>query len=524
MSNQSRTRQQSYAVSRHVAVHQLSPKRYALWNALFPSVLVVDVDTWHLIRARPSSIRKLSRSSRDELLRRRIIFQGDADPYEAEFFASAEAALARLDKRADEFYRERRPYRTLALVNSGCNLGCPYCVSYKGDSFRTQAARVADKGEARIEAVKSVIDQFMQSKLRHGDDTATLAFNGGEILLRWSVIEPLIRYTRTTYPSIHLYCDMNTNATLISDEIARALNELGVHINVSIDGYREAHNATRRYHVAGRTSFDDVIDGINRYNEHNSDDHQVKGFQGTIEDVDAFEFEKFFAMSEMGFEVARLAPNLLDKPEEYGERAATWEATMVVASQTRDITTSDTQFQHLSKLLEREPVGFAFHCNGLQGVAAGILTLNIDSMQLSQMCSFSSPGAVPLSDLQYDIYNPELWQKARQYIVDRIEMLRSDCAGCSVLGACQGACVHNGLTLGNRRNPASCQYQRQMWHHVVEYAFDGTLRAEPRRVASNAPVESANGQRHSCLNVAEPKSMALDSREGKRVWTLTPVS
>jgi radical SAM protein with 4Fe4S-binding SPASM domain len=100
-------------------------------------------------------------------------------------------------------------------------------------------------------------------------------------------------------------------------------------------------------------------------------------------------------------------------------------------------------------------------------------------MQLSQMCSFVSPGALPAATTNYDIYHPSLWLATRQYIVNRMEMLRTACRGCDVLGMCQGGCVYTGLDVHNKLNPSGCNYQRALFRHVIDYAHSGEVRSMP---------------------------------------------
>ncbi len=185
--------------------------------------------------------------------------------------------------------------------------------------------------------------------------------------------------------------------------------------------------------------------GISLYNAQAPKDRVLNSFQGTIEDVEGFDPAGFQRMAEEGFSSARLAPNLLDAPARKGVTAAKWEADLAVATQKEAISLAGTYFHKILKKMGRRPKGFAPHCNGLSGNLR-FLTLNIDSMQLSQMCSFVSPASMTMSDLAYNIYSPALWEATYQYMRDRVEMLKNQCAGCSVLGMCQGACVYPRAT------------------------------------------------------------------------------
>lgn len=466
----------NYCMSRHVQTYELEDGNFAVWNSLFPSVTIVNSETLDTLERLPSTSDDLSSDDKDSLVSKRLIFEGSADhdPYEREFFATADAALAETDQAAREFYSQKKSFLSLYLVNSGCNLGCGYCVSYAGDAHRTDAARMADRGDDRRDRVLDVVDQYVRRRAEL-NEPANFAFNGGEILLRWPMIKDALQYTRDRYPHVPVHAEMNTNATLITDEIAQDLNRFGVKIHVSVDGYKKNHDNTRVYH-GGSASFDRVIAGIQTYNRHNPT-RALDGVQGTIEDVEGFDASEFAKTSQFGFKASRLEPNLLAARPEKGVKAAQWEAQLVLDTQDGPVMLVNTHFNKLCRLLGKAPTGFSYNCNGLSGARARILTLNIDSMQLSLMCSFVSPTAVPLSATGNDIYHPVIWEAARNYIVQRIEMLRQDCSGCDVLGACQGACVLNGLDLANKTNPASCSYQRASWRHAIDYSHSGRVRA-----------------------------------------------
>ena len=464
-----------YRLSQHFQSYRLADGSFAVWNSLFPSVAVVSSQALQQLTRLPAGSEELSPEDKDWLLAKRLAFQGASskDPYEAEFFATAETALAETDEAARVFYSQRQSFLSLYLVNSGCNLGCGYCVSYAGDAHRTEAARMAERSDDRRRRVLDVVDQYIRRRVEF-DEPANFAFNGGEILLRWPMIKEVLGYVRERYPGVPVHADMNTNATLITDEIAADLNRFGVKIHVSVDGYKENHDKTRVYH-GGNASFDRVIAGIRAYNHHNPAG-PLDSVQGTIEDVESFDTAKFSQTARFGFKASRLEPNLLGAPPVKGVTAAQWEAQLVVDTQDGPVMLVNTHFNKMCRQLGESPSGFSYNCNGLSGAKGRILTLNIDSMQLSLMCSFVSPAAVPLSSVGNDIYSPMVWKAARNYIVRRIEMLRGSCSGCDVLGSCQGACVLNGLDLANRINPASCSYQRASWRHAIDYSHDGHVR------------------------------------------------
>jgi radical SAM protein with 4Fe4S-binding SPASM domain len=506
----------TYRLSRHIVAHTLADGSRAIWNSVFPNVRVIDGEAWGHLKGLPETRHRFTSAELKRLLRARIVFCGDTDPYEAQFFGSVEKAIANIDEVAERFYRERLPYNSLGIVNSGCNLGCSYCVSYYGDEFRTDAARQADKGEARFDAVFNIIDQYLEAKRRHGSRRARLNFNGGEILLRWPLLDRIFDYISTKYPEFRIQAKMNTNATLLTDEIAHKLAKYRVRVSVSVDGYERAHEKTRHYHTGGG-SFERVLSGLKRYRSVSG--QAMDGFQGTIEDVTNFDEAEMYKMSVHGFDHARLEPNLLHSPEAKGPEAAFWEASLVAASQNKPVTLVNTAFERVLGRMKKGENGFKFNCGGLMGLHPGILNINVDSMQISQMCSFVSPAAVPLSSVGYDIYNPALWTRTRAYILQRLDMLRNACAGCDVQGTCQGSCIYSGLDLNNRMNPAACGFQRAMWRHAIDFAYSGSVRRlSPEEVQSHRLLPASPPNPEPTSRCGSPPPPAP---EGKRVWTIT---
>jgi len=508
-----------YRMSRHAQFYELADGAYASWNSLFPVVTILDSQTVAQLQALPNADSSLSTQTLKSLRRVKLVYRGDADPFEREFFRSAERALAAMDADAAHFYGDRVPYDQIHIVNSGCNLGCSYCVSYYGDEHRKSGAMVADRGSAREQAIVNVLDQLLTRKRECGHKLFSIGFNGGEILLRWPLIERLLDHVTTTYPEFTVDVHMNTNATLMTKEIAAKLAAYKTDVHVSIDGYESAHNRTRHYHTGGG-SFDRVMAGVNNYREASHEPNTLKGFQGTIEDIDDFDDAALFAMTEHGFGSARLAPNLLKKNGAHGRKAALWEAQLAVKSQTQDLDVGQTHLHRILRVMDGTK-GFRPHCGGLSGLRTRTLVLNIDSMQASQLCSFSSPGAVALVDAAYDIYNPALWQATRSYIASRIEMLRTACSGCDVLGSCQGSCVYNGMDVNNVLNPAGCAYQRSMFRHAIDYRHSGFVRPLADQVDDSVePVAQPEDCGSGCSDV--PLHGPADEA-GKRTWRLTQV-
>ena len=521
-----------YRLSRHAHEYELEDGQLAVWNAFWPKVTVMSQAAWRALDELPANRAAWPAEALQGLLDARIVYTGAEDPYERQFFETADRWLARIDRDAAEFYEQGAVYRDLVLVNSGCNLGCSYCVSYYGDDARETAKRDAPRGQVREAAVMHLLEQFLSSVRNAGPpDNGTeydceISFNGGEILLRWDTVKRVMEYADEEYADLKVKYGMNTNATLLTPEIAEVLAAHGARVSVSIDGYKELHDKSRVYHGGGGT-FDRVIEGVENYR--NASGEPMYGYQGTIENIDDFDAEKFFKMEDHGFASARLAPNVLDHGEnpQRGRDAAHWEARLVIESQGRRMVVGSTEFEkRVEKVAAGEPTGFRANCGGLDGTTTRALTVNMDSMQAGQLCSFSSPATTAMGTADLRLDHEAVWAGTRRYLVERLDVVKNTCTGCSVVGVCQGGCVYTALDVHNRKNPAGCAYQRALWRHAIAFHETGRVRkltsseedAMSLRVAAAQAAETAaGGADKTCAPGSAATPVGLTAADGRTI-------
>ena len=129
-----------------------------------------------------------------------------------------------------------------------CNFDCIYC-------FRSPSgAREMDNHT--LELTLRFIQRYCED---HGLTRIGLQMWGGEPLLALDKIRSIARFFQNT--GIRAAIDIETNASLITTEIAKELYELGVHVGVSIDGPPDIQNRQRRLY-SGKGSAELVEKGI----------------------------------------------------------------------------------------------------------------------------------------------------------------------------------------------------------------------------------------------------------------------
>lgn len=133
----------------------------------------------------------------------------------------------------------------LALsVTADCNLRCRYCYARGGESRDSMSWSVARR------AVDVMAESFKSSKIQ---------FTGGEPLLNLTLIERTVDYLGDL--GLDIPCQVQTNATLINDDVAARLLSLKIGIGVSLDGPPSVNDLLRPF-PDGRGSTRSTLNGI----------------------------------------------------------------------------------------------------------------------------------------------------------------------------------------------------------------------------------------------------------------------
>ena len=127
---------------------------------------------------------------------------------------------------------------TLHLTNR-CNLACRYCYAARGQTDMTF--------ETAVKAIR---------QCAKGSNCGIIFF-GGEPLLRRDLIREVIGWCERTEPRRFHY-KVTTNGTLLDDSFFDEADRLRLHVALSHDGVREAHDC-QRVGMAGDGTFDALL-------------------------------------------------------------------------------------------------------------------------------------------------------------------------------------------------------------------------------------------------------------------------
>ena len=206
-------------------------------------------------------------------------------------------------------------------VSEDCNLACDYCYY----------SRIGGKIEGKIKRIdgdvlKKFIGEYME--LSHG--VAAFVWQGGEPLLAGLDFFRDVTALQAKYAPPHTLISnaVQTNATLLTDEMARFFKRYNFLLGVSVDGPREIHNA-RRVSRSGHGSFDRVMKGIQLLRKYGVDFNIItvlhKGNVNRAADLmeffqaEAFQYLQFIPGMDFLAQQPGKPPRYLISAEEYAE-------------------------------------------------------------------------------------------------------------------------------------------------------------------------------------------------------------
>ena len=137
-----------------------------------------------------------------------------------------------------------------------CNMRCSYCFS------------IHDKVKLNDDIVIKSVDYFMDTLRMNSKKRGMIRFFGGEPLLFFDLVKLSIDKANELASKyrIKLSYILNTNGTIISDDIVKVVRENNVSLSISLDGIGPVHDSKRKM-VSGKGSFDIIDRNIDKFLE-----------------------------------------------------------------------------------------------------------------------------------------------------------------------------------------------------------------------------------------------------------------
>jgi uncharacterized protein len=158
------------------------------------------------------------------------------------------------------------PFRQFLLkLHSRCNLACTYCYMYTmADQSWRHRPRMMSPG-----LVSVIAERIAEHARTHSLESVRIIFHGGEPLLSGAgpLVDAFRKIRGAVDARVGVQGAVQTNGTLLNENILAVLESLGIRVGVSLDGTLRSHDRAR-YYRAGRGSYGDVARGLDLLADH----------------------------------------------------------------------------------------------------------------------------------------------------------------------------------------------------------------------------------------------------------------
>lgn len=346
------------------------------------------------------------------------------------------------------------------VMTTKCNLECDYCLIRKNLKNRCCSSE-----HLSLENAKKVIDAFSKYCIQSKPHKRSILLYGGEPLLNLDCLKFVINYIRKLENkslfngSVEIV--LETNGTLVDNEIAEELKNNNVFSIVSIDGIKEVHDKYRKNHSL-EGSWEKAISGYKLLKKH--------GVNSVISSVysEAFSKERFKCIDFLANELktGSIGLNLYHVIEK--KHFEHKETLNLISKYTEIYDYSLNKGLHVEHIMRR------------------IRPLINKKIRLID-CEACGHRIVSNEKAQFGICEGFLGNNHYYSNIDSLKKLKADptflswaqrtpltikeCQGCVAQGVCGGGCVYNAITL-NKDIYAPDPYICSAAKHLVKWAID----------------------------------------------------
>ncbi len=212
------------------------------------------------------------------------------------------------------------------ILSERCNLSCKYCFVGENSQRHELMSRDDMTEETAEKAIGFFIRQLELADTDYSEFKSQLIFFGGEPLINYKVLVYVARRInelRVVHPVLEsTQMTVITNGTMLTKERILEMRELGVSINISIDGSTREANEMRVY-PNGKEAYDTVVDALDMCKELGIQPSlSVTLSEKTIQDLPGLmNLLKSYDVRGLGYNIL-LSSDGFEIPDEYYEAAS----------------------------------------------------------------------------------------------------------------------------------------------------------------------------------------------------------
>lgn len=352
------------------------------------------------------------------------------------------------DDRVLSFVQSRIPRPAInvcyMILSEQCNLACKYC--FLGNNDYGKRSEFLLKGmslETADQAIDFFIRQIKASTLDFEENKPVLIFYGGEPLINFPVLEHIARRMNGLKDTVacikNLEMSIVTNGLLLDERKIKILQDLGVGIAISVDGFTEKANRMR-VDVTGKPVFSRILDKLELCRKLGVDvslsvtlsEETLKNTTDVLDLLDAYGIKGF------GFNIM-MSSDTFALPESYNEAAAKFIIDEFIELRKRGI--YEDRMMRKLKAFSKAQVYYS-DCAATAG--GQIVIAPNGQVGVCHGCLHNK------RDFVSNIYDDEFIAIKDQTFIEWSQLSpvnRKECQGCPALGICGGGCPVNAMSL-----------------------------------------------------------------------------
>lgn len=349
------------------------------------------------------------------------------------------------DDKVLKFIRSHIPKPSISvcyfILSEQCNLACKYCFLGNNNSA-TRTSFLHDNMSVEIadKAVSFYLKQLSLSEYSEFRKPAVI-FYGGEPLVNYDVLVHIakrlnsLRGSEKTLKNLEM--SVITNGLLLNEERLRTLNELGVGISVSIDGFTEEAN-NMRVDVSGKPIFSkllSILEMCKRYGVGIS--LSVTLSEETIKSTEhVLELLKNYDIGGLGFNIL-MSDDTFTLPISYNEKAAQYIIDAFIKLRELGIY-EDRMMRKLDSFTKHQ-----VYFSDCAATAGGQIVVAPDgNIGVCHGCIAGKKYFVTnVDDCNFDAKNDPTFLEWSQLS----PVNKEECLDCEALGICGGGCPVNAM-------------------------------------------------------------------------------
>ena len=313
-------------------------------------------------------------------------------------------------------------------LSEACNFGCHHCIAHDANKSRIMS----------LDTAKSIVDTYIAFLQKHQPDNRKLSLHYGncEPLMNFKVLRSVHEYCLARYPEFEVEAAVNTNLSLLTEEMAEYFTKSGIAVYTSLDGPPAGNDAIRVYRD-GRGTYASIWEKMETLRKMGN---PILGISVTINDKNFRYIDDNFIdwCADQGYLSVAYDFDLihclsLSTEQQVEFLAHNWQA--FTARGIEFFGTWETPFLNFSnESIVEDRHGF---CKAAIG-----RNLSVDSLQNVYLCGFHDDQVCSLNDLEAAIKpGGSFYQRIEERLVGN---LPSPCLGCIFEGACNGQCLITG--------------------------------------------------------------------------------